>query len=145
MEIGRFRVLFASVKAAMGHFLDRAMTTPESDSATAARGDRMRGWRSLVWTAAILLSLTVLGVAVTWPRARMDPQLLWNEAHNALQSGNLAKAEAKLASIRRLRAPTSFDWSVSAQIAVANERPEEPLSASCVAMSRLRSVISRTH
>ena len=76
MKIGRFRVLFASVMDAMGHFLDRAMTTPESDSATAARGDRMRGWRSLVWTAAILLSLTVLGVAVTWPRPNGSPTFL---------------------------------------------------------------------
>jgi tetratricopeptide (TPR) repeat protein len=71
----------------------------------------------------------ILGVAVTWPRTRMDPHLLWNEAHEALQSGKLEEAEDKLESIRRLRAPTSRDWSLRAQVAVAKWRPEDALSA----------------
>ena len=113
----------------MGLFPDRAMTTSESHPATAVRGDRIRKRRSLAWAAAILLPLAILGVAVTWSRTHMDPQPLWNEAHNALQSGDLAAAEAKLASIRRLRAPTSSDWSLQAQIAVNNGRPDDALSA----------------
>jgi tetratricopeptide (TPR) repeat protein len=110
-------------------FLDRAMTTSEAHSATAVEGDWTWKRRCLAWAAAILLPLAILGVTAKWPRTRVDPQLLWNEAHNALQSGDLAAAEAKLASIRRLRAPTSFDWSLTAQIAITNGRPDEALSA----------------
>ena len=117
------------MSAAMGLFLDRAMTTPESHPATAVRGDRIRKWQSLVWAVVFLLALTILGVAFVWPRTRMDPQLLWIEAHKALQAGDLAAAEAKLASVRRLRAPTSFDWSLRAQIAITKGLPDDALFA----------------
>jgi tetratricopeptide (TPR) repeat protein len=111
----------------MGLFLDRD-STPESHPAATVRGDRI-WWRSLAWVVLFLLSLTILGVALTRLRAPTDPQHLWNQAHQDLQSGNLAEAEAKLASIRRLRAPTSIDWSLGAQIDVANGQPDQALSA----------------
>src|SRR5207249_2379200 len=91
-------------------------------------GDRTRSRRSLARVAAILLPLTVLGLVVARTRARGDPQLLWDEAQAALHSGKLAAAEAKLAGIRRLRAPTSSDWMLTAQVAVANGRPDEALA-----------------
>ena len=113
----------------MALFVDRAMTTSESHSSTAVSSDWIRKRRSLAWVAAISIALAILVVAVTWPRTHIDPQLLWNEAYNALQSGDFATAEAKLASIRRLRAPTSSDWSLAAQIAVNNGRPDDALAA----------------
>ena len=82
----------------------------------------------LASAVVIVVLLMMVGVAFNWPRG-MDPQRLWNEAHSALQSGDLAAAEAKLASINRLRTPTSQDWSLKAQIAVARDHPEDALSA----------------
>jgi tetratricopeptide (TPR) repeat protein len=113
----------------MGLLPDRAMTTSESHSGTSVRDDRIRKRRSLAWAAAIMVPLAILGAAVTLSRTHKDPQSLWNEAHNALQSGDAAAAEAKLAMIGRLRSPTSSDLSLSAQIAVKNGRFDEALSA----------------
>jgi tetratricopeptide (TPR) repeat protein len=75
------------------------------------------------------LALAIVGVASVWPRARVNPQRLWDEAQNALKSGDIATAQARLVSIGRLRDPTSFDWSLRAQIAVAWGRPEDAVSA----------------
>jgi tetratricopeptide (TPR) repeat protein len=112
----------------MGLLSDRVLTTSESNSAKAVKDARIRKRRSVAWAAAILVPLAILGATFTWPRTRMDPQIIWNEAHNALQSGDPAAAEAKLASIGRLRSPTSSDWSLRAQIAVKNGRPDDALS-----------------
>jgi tetratricopeptide (TPR) repeat protein len=105
------------------------VTTTESQPALAVSGGRIRRQRSLARAAAILLPLTILGLVVARARTRGDPQLLWDEAQAALHSGKLAAAEAKLVGIRRLRAPTSYDWMLTAQIAVANGRPDEALAA----------------
>jgi tetratricopeptide (TPR) repeat protein len=63
-----------------------------------------------------------------WP-FRANPQALWKEAQEEIQSGNLAAAETLLGAIRRLRAPTSLDRCLEAQIAVAGGRLDEALSA----------------
>jgi tetratricopeptide (TPR) repeat protein len=112
-----------------GLILNRAITMSESDSRSAVRGDRKGMRRYVAWAAAIFLSLAILVVFMTWTRGRKDPQLLWNEAHDALRSGDFASAEAKLAMIGQLRAPTSFDWSLRAQIAVSQGRLDEALNA----------------
>ena len=105
------------------------MTTSESQTGAAVKRERIWKRKSLAWAAAIFLPLAILVVAVSWSRTPTDPQLLWNEAHNAFQSGDLAAAQSKLASIRRLRAPNSFDWSLTAQIAIADGRLDDALSA----------------
>jgi tetratricopeptide (TPR) repeat protein len=112
---------------ALGLSRNRAMTTPELHPALVIRADRLRKWRSLGWVVAI--AIAIVAIAVVWLRARVNPQGLWDEAQNALKSGDLATAQAKLALIGRLRAPTEFDWSLRAQIAVANGRPDEALTA----------------
>jgi tetratricopeptide (TPR) repeat protein len=105
------------------------MTTPELHSALGMGGNRIRPWRPLAGVTVISLALAIVLVAVVWPRTRVNPQRLWDEAQNALKSGELATAEAKLVSIGRLRTPTVFDWSLRAQIAVAKGRLEDALSA----------------
>ncbi len=103
------------------------MTTPELHPALDIRADRIRKWRSLGRAAAI--AMVILAAAVVWLRARLNPQRLWDEAQNALKSGDLATARAKLVWIGRLRAPTDFDWSLRAQIAIASDQPDEALTA----------------
>jgi tetratricopeptide (TPR) repeat protein len=104
------------------------MTTSESNHSAPVEDDRRPRRRLLASAVVIVVLLMMVGVAFNWPRG-MDPQRLWNEAHSALQSGDLAAAEAKLASINRLRTPTSYDWSLRAQIDVARDRLEDALSA----------------
>ncbi len=103
------------------------MTTPELHPAVDTRADCIRKWPSLGWVAAIAIVIVV--VAVVWLRARVDPQRLWDEAHNALNSGDLATAQARLVLIGRLRAPTALDWSLQAQLAIASDRPDEAMAA----------------
>jgi tetratricopeptide (TPR) repeat protein len=105
------------------------MTTPELHPAPGMSSNRIRTRRSFAWVAVISLALAIVGVVAVWPRTRVNPQRLWDEAQNALKSGDLATAQAKLVSIGRLRAPTNFDWSLRAQIAVASGRPDEALAA----------------
>ena len=81
------------------------------------------------------------GRSVSWSRSRSWPlpspgggpagilELLWNQAHQALQSGDVAAAASLLDEIGRLRPPTALDWSLRAEIAVAGDRPDRALSA----------------
>jgi tetratricopeptide (TPR) repeat protein len=103
------------------------MMTPELHPAPNIRADRIRKRRSLGWVAAI--AFAIAAIAAIWLRPRVNPQSLWDEAQNALKSGDLATAQAKLVLIGRLRAPTDFDWSLRAQIAIASDRPDEALAA----------------
>ena len=89
----------------------------------------MRRRRPLAWAAGLLVPLAILALAVAWRRIGGDPQVLWNRAHQALQSGDVAAAASSLDEIGRLRPPTALDWSLRAEIAVAGGRPDEALSA----------------
>jgi tetratricopeptide (TPR) repeat protein len=105
------------------------MTTPESHLATGVIGNRTRRRQFLAWVTLISLALAIVGVALVWPQTRVNPQSLWEEAENALRSGDLATAEARLVSIGRMREPTDFDWCLKSQIAIAKGRLEDALSA----------------
>src|SRR4051794_7794924 len=104
------------------------MTTPDSHAAPSGIGARTRTRRLLARVAGCLVLLTTLCLVVARRSTPNDPQLLWNEAQKELQSGNIAAAEARLAAIHRLRAPTSLDRCLEAQVAVARGRLEEALS-----------------
>jgi tetratricopeptide (TPR) repeat protein len=105
------------------------MTKPESHLAMGMIGNHIRSRQFVVWVALISLAIAIVGVALVWPRTRVNPQGLWDEAQNALRSGDVATAEARLVSIGRLRAPTDVDWCLRSQIAVAKGRLEDALSA----------------
>ena len=71
----------------------------------------------------------ILGVVVASSRTRLDPQVLWDEAHASLRSGQVAAAKNKLGWIGWLRAPTPLDWLLGAQIAIAEGLADEALVA----------------
>lgn len=109
------------------------MIMPESDVSPVESGARTRPRRRLAWINAPLVSLALLGLTVVTLLSRRgsheDPQALWVQAQKHLQSGDVAAAEDGLATIRGLRAPTSLDRCLEAQVAVARGRLEEALSA----------------
>jgi tetratricopeptide (TPR) repeat protein len=73
--------------------------------------------------------IAVSGAFVAWARVRLNPDRLWNEAQAALGSGNLRAAESDLAWIRRIRAPTTHDRFLEAQVAIAQGRTDRALDA----------------
>ncbi len=101
------------------------MTIPELHPALNFRADRF-GKRSFLGGAA---AIAIVVVGMLWLRARPDPQRLWDEAQDALRSGDLATARTKLGVIGRSRAPTASDWSLRAQIAIAGDQPDRALTA----------------
>jgi tetratricopeptide (TPR) repeat protein len=105
------------------------MTTSELHPIPGTSRDHVRKWRSRTWVAVTGLAIASMVGAIVWSRPRASAQRLWDQAQNALKAGDLATAEARLVSISRLRAPTSFDLSLKAQIAAANGRPDEALAA----------------
>src|SRR5689334_22195939 len=104
------------------------MTTPESHAVRSGIGTRVQTRRLLAWVAGCLVLLTTLCLVAARRSTPDDPQLLWSEAQKELQAGNIAAAEARLAEIHGLRAPTSLDRCLEAQVAVARGRLEEALS-----------------
>ncbi len=109
--------------------LGHPVLTPESQPVAAVGSNH--GWRlrSIAWVAAIAVPVTILAVVMVPARARPDPDLLWDQAQAALRSGKPADALAKLVRIRRLRAPTTFDWMLTAQISLANGHTDDALAA----------------
>src|SRR5579883_2135273 len=85
--------------------------------------------KALAGIAGSVALLVAFALAVTWGRARLDPDRLWNEAEAALRAGRTERAAANLFWIHRLRSPTTRDWLLEAQIASARHRTDLALSA----------------
>ena len=106
-----------------------AMTTHESHPALDIRADHIGRWWSRGRVVAIAIAVVIVLATVHRLRTHRDPQRLWDEAHSALTAGDLATAESRLDLIARLRAPTEVEWSLRAQLAIANGHPDEALAA----------------
>src|SRR5262249_32259456 len=61
--------------------------------------------------------------------ARPDPEAVYEQALGALEAGRFDAAEAALARLGRLRAPTVLDWGARARVAIARGRTDEALAA----------------
>jgi tetratricopeptide (TPR) repeat protein len=79
----------------------------------------------------LLGGLLILGSAVGWWffREPESPDSIRRNAEVALQSGRLEVAEAAMARLAELRAPTAEDWVLRAEIALADERPDDSIAA----------------
>jgi tetratricopeptide (TPR) repeat protein len=99
-------------------------TAPQAPLRPAAR--RLGRW------AVAGAALAVLGAAVwAWRglRSRSDPDRLWVKAESAFLAGRWDEASATLQRIGRLRAKTSLDWVLQAQLDAAHGRTDDALRA----------------
>jgi len=82
-------------------------------------------WR---WAAA---ALAIVALCVWVVRAKTgagaDPERVWVEAETDFKAGRYERAEAGLARLARLRAPTPLDWLLRAQIAMLRGRDREAI------------------
>ena len=84
------------------------------------------------------IRLTVLGLTLaiaalgTWAyrsirRESSSPDALWEQAQEDLHAGRFDRVERAVARLARLREPTPLDWFLSAQLAVARNRPDQAI------------------
>ncbi|QDV34821.1 tetratricopeptide repeat protein [Tautonia plasticadhaerens] len=100
--------------------------TPQPDSKAPPTLARWAG-------AALLGGLLILVAVAAWRhvRERGRPSSVRSRAEVALRSGRIAEAEAAMGRLAELRAPTAEDWVLRAEIALADDRPEESIAALC--------------
>lgn len=83
--------------------------------------------RRLLWLAPLIL----LGSAVaTWAfviRKPADPDQVWRKAEEDFHAGAYDRAEQAVATLARLREPTSLDWMLRSQIAMKRGRTDEAI------------------
>jgi tetratricopeptide (TPR) repeat protein len=80
--------------------------------------------------AAVALAITLAGGAA-WLgfRARIDPDRLWADAEGAFLAGQHERARASLKQLECLRKRTALDWTLDAQLAMAEGRFADAFSA----------------
>ncbi len=83
-------------------------------------------------TSLVAMALAVVvGLGAGWRswRGHPDPDRLWAEAERAFLAGDWRRARASLRHLERLRPPTALDRLLGAQLATAEDRPDEALAA----------------
>ncbi len=100
--------------------------TPKSPSESMPPG---RNRRMIALTAFTVIGAAILLAGWAALRARPDPDRLWGEAETAFLAGRWDRARASLVRLARLRQPTPLDRLLEAQLATAEERPDEALAA----------------
>jgi tetratricopeptide (TPR) repeat protein len=83
-------------------------------------------------TLSVILGLTIAGgLAVGWfvPWRHSNPDRLWADAERAFLAGERDRARGALKTLERLRPKTGLDWLLEAQLATADGRLDEALSA----------------
>ena len=92
-------------------------------TATPARIDR---WKGVVLA---ILSLAAVGLLFAFFFSSPDAATLAKHASEAFMDRRFGEAEADLAQLRRLRAPTAFDWMMEGQLAIYKGKTDEALTA----------------
>ncbi len=89
------------------------------------------GRLSFLWVIPPLAVLAIGGaVALSfWKSAPADPDVVWKRAEADFLAGRWDQAAEAIEQLARLREPTSQDWLLRAQLAMAKERPKEALKA----------------
>jgi hypothetical protein len=80
----------------------------------------------------VMVAVALIGaVLITrhWLQNSADPQALWDDAYQSFQSGNVDDARSKLVRLALLRTPTPRDWTLTAQVAIADNRPDDAVAA----------------
>jgi hypothetical protein len=80
----------------------------------------------------MILVLTIAsGLVVGWlvSRRHSNPDRLWADAERAFLAGDWDRARGALKTLERLRSKTGLDWLLEAQLATANGRHDEALTA----------------
>ena len=85
---------------------------------------RSHRFRLIGFGAAVVGVLGAL-LALAWPRPSADA--VWNEARNAFEARDFARADAALRRLATLRAPTELDWMLRGQVALGFDRTDEAL------------------
>lgn len=85
-----------------------------------------RPWLWIGWAAAA--AAVALGGWWRWPRTPQDPDKLWAAAEADFMAQRYDRAEAGLGRIRKLRAPTSLDHLLRAQLDMVKGRQDEVLA-----------------
>jgi tetratricopeptide (TPR) repeat protein len=82
------------------------------------------------WGWMIGTVLLAAAAWVVWARggAGGDPEVVWKESEDAFRVGRIEQAEAGLARLARLRAPTTRDHLLSAQISMFRRRDDDALA-----------------
>lgn len=80
--------------------------------------------------AAVLAAIAALGVwgVRAWSGAGADPDRVWAQAQADFRAGLYDRAEASLARLAKLRAPTPLDRVLKAQLAMVGDRDDEALA-----------------
>jgi tetratricopeptide (TPR) repeat protein len=90
------------------------------------RAKKAERWKGVVLG---ILAFAAGGLAMAFFRHPPDPDLLAKRASQAFMDRRFDEAEADLARIKKLRAPTSLDWMLEGQFAINNGRVDEALEA----------------
>jgi tetratricopeptide (TPR) repeat protein len=102
-----------------------------STSPTPLRGELARP-RWPIWLAGVvaIVIAAVIAAGAAWRAlVRPDPDQLWRQAEDSLSANRIAEARAALRQLKSLRAPTTEDWMLRAQVANADGRDESALEA----------------
>jgi len=80
---------------------------------------------------AVFVMVLSIGSLAAWHGApgRTNPDRLWAEAERAFLAGYWDRASAKLKQLERLRPKTALDWTLEAQVAIAEGRFAQAFSA----------------
>ena len=86
---------------------------------------RANRWLTLGFGAAVVAVLGVM-LALAWPRPSADA--VWEAARVAFEARDFPRADARLRQLANLRAPTTLDWMLRAQVAIGLNRADEALA-----------------
>lgn len=101
------------------------MVEPAQPNPPAVPPPRFRRPRRGLVLAAIVAGALGAGYLA---RSRPDPDMVWKTAQADLQSGRFTEARAGLARLTSLRPPTGLDHMLAAQLAIAENRPDQALA-----------------
>ena len=104
----------------MSSFMPDSLETPPASGAK----PRGRWLRRIGFGMAVVTVLAAL-VALAWPRPSADA--VWEEAKTAFEARDFPRADAKLKLLATLRAPTTLDWMLRGQVAIAYNQTTEAL------------------
>lgn len=91
------------------------------------REDSRREWLPLLWGLAMVAVTVALWLWRIGFFERTDPEALWHTAEADFLAGRHDAAEAALTRLSKLRAPTTNDWLLRAQVDMVRNRNDEAL------------------
>ncbi len=103
-------------------------TSPVTNSASSpSQKLATRGRRRWIICGLLIALLSVAAGSLFGFRSSPDPEMIWQQAQVELQHDRIDRAEALLARLGKLRAPTPYDWMLHAQVSMAHSRTDEAL------------------